>query len=288
MIIKRLLTLLFDLGVVVVTTSNRPPCGLYEGGINRSVFLPFIDTLRERMVVVEMGGMHDYRMNGLALDDALPAYLCQSANPSFRTILDQWFAKGGGKVRSETISVAMGRTLHVDRANDACGWFHFDELCKLPLGAADYIAIGQRFDAVIVEDVPQLGGQTYNEARRFITMVDALYEAKTKLIIAADVPREELFVGFDATIESSDGDEETAIIEEGTLSNKESFVVGEGGSSSSFATTMLRTPNGEAEWSATGRVGVSLAQLSSVREVAFSFRRAASRLAEMGAPGWGR
>jgi len=138
---------------------------------------------------------------------------------------------------------------------------------------------------IIVEDVPQLGGHTYNEARRFVTLIDALYEARTKLIIAAEVPRDDLFVGFDASVETHDGDEEIAI--EGVL-DKESFVIGEGGSSSSSSTTLIRTQNGEMEWSATGRIGVSLAQLSSVREVSFAFKRADSRLAEMAGANWGR
>jgi len=292
MIIKRLLTILLDLGVVIVTTSNRPPSGLYEGGINRSVFLPFIDTLRERMIVIEMGGTHDYRKDGLlvsssdSIADSLPPYLCSSINLSYREVLDKWFSNGTGQTRTETLPVAMGRSLHVERANDSCGWFSFNELCNQPLGAADYIAIADRFEMIIVEGVPQLGGDTYNEARRFVTLVDALYEAKTKAIIAAEVPRDDLFVGFDASVETHDGDEEIAI---GDALGEESFVVGEGGSSSSSSTTLIRTQNNDAmEWSATGRIGVSLAQLSSVKEVSFSFKRAESRLAEMAAEKWGR
>mmetsp|Transcript_37926 Transcript_37926/g.61979 ORF Transcript_37926/g.61979 Transcript_37926/m.61979 type:complete len:173 (+) Transcript_37926:1-519(+) len=110
MIIKRLFTILLDLGVVIVTTANRPPCGLYEGGINRSIFLPFIDTLRERMMVFEMGGTHDYRRDGSLAptsDSAaasLPSYLCPSTDPSSRVILEQWMvSKGAGEARNETI-----------------------------------------------------------------------------------------------------------------------------------------------------------------------------------------
>jgi protein AFG1 len=292
MIMKRLLTILLDLGVVVVTTSNRPPSGLYEGGINRSIFLPLIDTLRERMMVIEMGGTHDYRRDCLANSDSdassLPPYLCTSTNPSSHEILKQWFSKGAGETRNESIPVAMGRSVLVTRANDSCGWFSFNELCYQPLGAADYIAIADRFDTIIVDNVPQLGGNTYNEARRFVTLIDALYEAKTKLILASEVPMGELFVGFDATVETSDGDEEIAIEDNNSALGKESVVIGEGGSSSSSSTTLIHTQNGEMEWSATGRIGVSLAQLSAVREVSFSFMRAASRLAEMAAANWGR
>ena len=300
MIMKRLFTILFDLGIVIVTTSNRPPSGLYEGGINRSVFLPFIETLKNRMLVIRMEGTHDYRKDGSSHPShnysssslSLPTFLCPSDDPATQSILEQWFSKdgdNGGETRSETIPVIMGRSVHVKRANANCGWFTFNELCKQPLGAADYLAIAHRFDLIIVEHVPQLCGNTYNEARRFVTLIDALYEARTKLIISADVSRKNLFLGFDAIVETNDGDEEIAIVKKDTL-GMESFVVGEGGSSSSSSTTMINNaPHGKqtVEWSATGRIGVSLAQLSAVREVSYSFMRAESRLAEMAAPNWG-
>jgi len=209
-----------------------------------------------------------------------------------KEVLKKWFSKGGGTERQETLPVAMGRTIHVKRANDSCAWFNFQELCHQPLGAADYIAIAERFDMVIVDDVPQMSGHCYNEARRFVIFVDALYEARTKLIISADVPRHALFLGFDATVDTNDGDEEiavAAIAGGGGGGGGDTFVIGEGGSSSSSSTTMIRTNNDKTvEWSATGRIGVSLAQLSAVKEVSFSFQRAESRLAEMSLASWGQ
>ena len=309
MIIKRLFTILLDLGVIIVTTSNRPPCGLYEGGINRSVFMPFIDTLNERMIVVEMDGHHDYRRDSLSNDDdeaattlesSLPTHVCTSSNsPSVANdILQQWFDQGNDKGRqskSEVIPVAMGRSIQVNKSNNNCGWFTFNELCKQPLGAADYLAIANRYKIVIVENVPQLDGQVYNEARRFVTLIDALYEARTKLVISSNVVNiHDLFIGFDATVETHDGDEEIAIDDNNTstsntINNEESSIIGEGGSSSSHSTTIIHTKeDGKVEWSGTGRIGVSLAQLSAVREVSFSFKRAGSRLAEMSSLNWGR
>ena len=289
MIMKRLFTILFDLGVVVVATSNRPPESLYEGGINRERFLPFIDVLHERMVVVEMMSQHDYRRDR-ALESAtglLPTFV----ELHEKGVLEEWFACGGGEARKQTIPVAMGRSVHIERANDKCAWFNFDELCKRPLGAADYIAIAQSFDTVICEHVPQLCGNTYNEARRFVTLIDALYEGQTRLVASSDVAMENLFLGFDAQLVTADGDEEIALGEQAIQQpngDEESLVIGEGGSSSSSSTTMIRTKDGDIEWSATGRIGVSLAQLSAVRDVAFSFKRAESRLAEMSGAQWGR
>ncbi|KAL3823872.1 hypothetical protein ACHAXA_005454 [Cyclostephanos tholiformis] len=302
MIVKRLLTILLDMGVVLVMTSNRPPWGLYEGGINRDAFLPFVDALNERMVVIGMGGTHDYREDRAAVvDDAsthLPRYLCPTvdlAHPSRGDVIDAWFARGGGETRIENVPVVMGRTIAVSRANDCCAIFDFRELCDRPLGAADYIAISSRYDTIIVENVPRLTGDIYDCARRFVVLVDAAYEARTRLIIDAAVPRNELFVGFDAEVTTNDGDEEIAVEVDGkhvvgVRGNEQSMVVGEGGSSSSSSTTFLRTKDGDGrvEWSATGRIGVSLAQLSAVREVSFSFKRAESRLGEMASSSWGR
>ncbi|KAL7439125.1 hypothetical protein ACHAXM_006812 [Skeletonema potamos] len=318
MILKRIVTLLIELGVVIVTTSNRPPGGLYEGGINRLVFMPLVHVLMERLMIVEMKERIDYRkekgMKALEQEESL--LLLDSCNnnnndddddevPSLssylvtsnlndlnmmKEVLKKWFSKGGGTERQETLPVAMGRTIHVKRANDSCAWFNFQELCHQPLGAADYIAIAERFDMVIVDDVPQMSGHCYNEARRFVIFVDALYEARTKLIISADVPRHALFLGFDATVDTNDGDEEIAVAAiAGGGGGEDTFVIGEGGSSSSSSTTMIRTNNDKTvEWSATGRIGVSLAQRSAVKEVSFSFQRAESRLAEMSLASWGR
>ena len=154
----------------------------------------------------------------------------------------------------------------------------------------------------------------YDRARRFVVLVDAAYESRTRLILDAEVDRDDLFVGFDADVTTNDGDEEIAVEEDGasgtstttttTTTTKASrtfggggggsgdtTVVVEGGSSSSSSTTFFRTGDGgggRVEWSATGCVGVSLAQLSAVREVSFSFKRAESRLAEMASSSWGR
>jgi len=120
-----------------------------------------------------------------------------------------------------------------------------------------------------------------------------LYEARTKLVISSNVSIQDLFIGFDATVETHDGDEEIAIDDNNTndtsTNSKESSIIGEGGSSSSHSTTLIHTKeHGKVEWSGTGRIGVSLAQLSAVREVSFSFKRAGSRMAEMSSSNWGR
>jgi len=190
----------------------------------------------------------------------------------------------------ETLTVAMGRTMIASRANDTCAIFGFAELCDRPLGAADHIAIVSRYGTVVVSGVPRLHRRrVYDRARQFVVLVDAAYESRTRLILDAEVDRDGLFVGFDADVTTNDGDKEIAVEEDGasgtstttttTTTTKASrtfggggggsgdtTVVVEGGSSSSSSTTFFRTGDGgsgRVEWSAMGRVGVSLASPSS-------------------------
>ena len=282
MILKRLFLLLLDWNVVVVATSNRSPDTLYEGGINRSLFLPFIDMLKHSFDIISMeDSPKDYRLETRADGQSYfwlnkDVHDDNNSHARIQAQLEEIFGGTASGTEAETIPVLFGRTVQVARLNDRCAWFNFSELCYQPLGAADYISLCCRFPVLIVDRVPQLDANHLNEARRFVTLIDACYEARTRLVLAAQVPLDELFVDFEAHVESSDGDGELIVNQKG-------------GNSSSFATTMIRTKEGEYyEWSATGRIGVSLAQLSSANDLAFSFRRAASRLVEMGGKEWGR
>jgi protein AFG1 len=282
MILKRLFLLLLDWNVVVVATSNRSPDALYEGGINRSLFLPFIEILKHTSDIISMeDSRKDYRLETRAGGQSYfwsnkDDHGDNNINNNMQAQLEEIFGGTASGTEAEIIPVLFGRTVQVARLNDRCAWFDFSELCYQPLGAADYISLCRRFPVLIMDRVPQLDANHLNEARRFVTLIDACYESRTRLVLAAQVSLDELFVDFEAQVESIDGDEEL-------------FVSEKGGSSSSFATTMIRTKEGEyLEWSATGRIGVSLAQLSAANDLAFSFRRAASRLVEMGGKEWGR
>ena len=197
-ILGRLFAQLFELGVVVVATSNRAPDGLYEGGLNRHRFLPFIDLVKTKMDVLHLDSATDYRLDRIR---GLPVYhtpLGASADAA----LDDAFEKLTDAVHGEPMTLSLkGRAVEVPEAMHGVARFSFSDLCARPLGAADYLKIAQSFHTVIIRDVPVLGAEKRNEAKRFVTLIDALYEAKTKLILSAEAPPSSLYEKGDGAFE---------------------------------------------------------------------------------------
>jgi cell division protein ZapE len=190
MILQRLFEALFAAGTVVVATSNWPPDRLYEGGLQRERFLPFIALVKEKLDVLQLDGGRDWRRQRLK---TLPVYHAP-LGPNAERALDEGFAAlTAGATAQPTSLTVQGRNLACSAAARGVARFTFDELCARPLGAADYLAIAAAFHTVVLSDVPVLGEQNRNEARRFITLIDALYEAKTKLILSAAAPPDRLY-----------------------------------------------------------------------------------------------
>jgi cell division protein ZapE len=198
MILGRLFDALFARGVVVVATSNWPPDRLYEGGLQRNLFVPFIERLKQRVTVVPLEGQRDYRLDRLR---ELRVYW-HPLDAAARDGLENLFATmtDGNPGEEETLHVGM-RHLPIPRASHGVAWFDFADLCERALGAADYLALTERYHTVIVEGVPMLTPDKRNEARRFMTLVDALYERGTHLVVAAEAPPEALYPEGDGAFE---------------------------------------------------------------------------------------
>lgn len=189
MIVGRLFEKLFAAGVVVVTTSNRVPEDLYKDGLNRALFLPFIALLRDQMKVVHLESPHDYRQHRL---EGAQVYF-HPAGKARDKIDAIWvdLTGGGGDVLRLPVN---GREVELPRFANGVGRATFWELCAKPLGPADYLAIAQAVRVLVLEDIPQLSSSNYNEAKRFVTLIDALYEARVRLVAsAADAP-ERLYI----------------------------------------------------------------------------------------------
>jgi protein AFG1 len=247
LILKQLFTSLFQYGTVVVATSNRPPSALYEGGINRSYFLPFIGLLEHHCIVHELQSTLDYRK--LLSKDMDCFFFVGPENDK----LDEAFERllDGKAATSLQLSVGFKRHLVVHRAHPdgLVGRFTFEELCQRDVGAADYRAVAQEFSIVLLENIPRLNLTQHNEARRFITLVDELYEHRCAIMCSAHYSPDQLFL---------DGQQDPTPPSALEVKVAEAFGIDV---AQSF--------------------GKPVASLASVRELSFAFQRASSRLSEM-------
>ena len=197
MIVGRLFERMFARGVTVVTTSNRAPDALYKDGLNRALFLPFIALLKERMHVVELTSPHDYRQNRLAGETRY----FHPADATARAAVDAvWADLSDGRAEPLILTV-KSRKVELPAFANGVARARFYDLCGQPLGPADYLALADAVRVLILEDIPRLSSENYNQARRFVTLIDALYEAKVKLIAtAADTP-ENLYIEGEGSFE---------------------------------------------------------------------------------------
>ncbi|MCK0095973.1 cell division protein ZapE [Yoonia sp. F2084L] len=197
MLVGRLFEALFDRGVVVVTTSNRPPDDLYKDGLNRQLFTPFIALLKDKMVVHELASPTDYRQDRLA---GTPSYFTPVNAEARQAIADIWARLSNGK--SETLVLHVkGRQVELPEFHNGVAKAKFFDLCGRPLGAGDYLALADAVRVLILEDIPALSRHNFNEAKRFVTLIDTLYEGKVQLICTAAATPEMLYVEGTGTFE---------------------------------------------------------------------------------------
>ena len=204
MIPSRLFGKLLGDDVKIVTTSNRPPHDLYKDGLNRELFIPFIDMIEQRMLVVEVNGPTDYRLDRL---EGVEVWHVPNGARSTAELSQAFFqltdypVEDRAKVPAEDIDVGGGRTLHVPKSLKGVAVFSFRKLIGEPRGAADYLAIARRFHTVILVGIPVMGRDMRNEAARFVTFIDALYDHKVKLLAAADAEPAGLYPTGDGSFE---------------------------------------------------------------------------------------
>lgn len=182
MILARLFTELFARGCTLVATSNVEPNNLYRDGLNRGLFLPFVDLLKRYVEVATLDSPTDYRMEKM---ESLPVYVAPLSPDAHRQLDLAWRHVTDGAPEVPVSIDMKGRQVQVPRAVGRVARFTFADLCGKPLGASDYLAIAQRFDVVFVEDVPHLGPEKRNETKRFIILIDALYDASVRLFVSA-------------------------------------------------------------------------------------------------------
>ncbi|MEC4749313.1 cell division protein ZapE [Methylomicrobium sp. Wu6] len=199
MILGRLFNKLFELGVVTVITSNRHPNELYQGGLQREQFLFFIKVLQNEANIVQLAAKKDFRLRHLhALQKAYYTPLDSRADAFLRQSYDE--LTHFSEMKPVELPV-FGRTVRLAAAHGDVAYTSFEELCVQPLGAADYLKIAGEFSTIIMANIPKLTAAYRNEAKRFVTLIDALYEHKVKLICAAEAPARELYTEGDGAFE---------------------------------------------------------------------------------------
>jgi cell division protein ZapE len=196
MILGRLFERLFERGVVLVATSNVPPEDLYLGGLNRALFVPFIRMIEERVDVVRLDARTDFRMEKL---EGMAAWYVP-ADAAARNAIDRTWLLLAGDTGGERVDLPLkGRVIHVPRAGGGAARFNYADLCAKPLGALDFLHIARAFHTVVVDEIPMLTDRHRNEVRRFILLIDTLYDRAVKLIASAAAEPDRLFSDGDTS-----------------------------------------------------------------------------------------
>jgi cell division protein ZapE len=198
MILGRLFKRLFELGVVVLATSNVPPAGLYKGGLNRALFLPFIALIEEHMTVLRLDARTDFRMEKLA---GQPVWHTPADGAADAALDAAWRRLTGGHAGVPLDLAVKGRKVRVPCAAMGVARFAFHDLCEQPLAASDYLRLAHEFHSLVLDRIPVMDFSKRNEAKRFIILIDTLYDNAVKLVASADAEPDALYraeEGFEA------------------------------------------------------------------------------------------
>jgi cell division protein ZapE len=190
MILGRLFTRLFELGIVVVATSNVPPAELYKDGLNRSLFTPFIALIEQQMEIVRLEARTDFRLEKLA---GQPVWHVPADAGAGRALDEAWRRLTGGHAGAACWLTVKGRRVRVPRATMGVARFSFADLCAQPLAASDYLRIAHEFHTLVLDHIPVMDFDRRNEAKRFIILIDTLYDNAVKLVASADAEPDQLY-----------------------------------------------------------------------------------------------
>ena len=196
MILGRLFETLFDEGVTIVATSNVEPLNLYKDGLNRKIFLPFIDLLLQHVDVFELGSRTDYRLEKL---NRAPVYLSPISAENRKTFDRTWVELAGTDQGSPETLRLKGRELVVPQTGNNAARMSFDALCKEARSAEDYLALARRFHTVFIEDIPVMDREDQNAAKRFILLIDTLYDNHIRIVVLAEAMPDGLYVAKSGT-----------------------------------------------------------------------------------------
>ena len=271
MILRRLVESLMHHGTVIVTTSNRYPTELYKNGIQRESFIPCINLLLQRLRVLNLDSTTDYRKIPRPPSGVYHHPLDTSATKH----ADHWFSYLGDIERDPphpATQEVWGRPIHVPKASGRAAWFTFNDLIGSATGAADYIQLTKAYDSFIITDVPGMTIRSRDLARRFITFIDAVYEARAKLVLTTEKPLTQLFMSRDEI--------DTALDDAAKTGDKTAKKTKEDGTDVDDAMRMMMDD-----------LGMNMNMLKNSNmftgdEEAFAFARALSRLTEMGSKEW--
>jgi cell division protein ZapE len=190
MILSRLFGRLFERGLVLVTTSNSPPDELYRDGLNRTLFLPFIALVKRQADIVHLTARTDFRLEKLG---RAPVYVTPLGREATDALDHVWRLLTGTDRGRPTALAMKGREIRVPQAEKGVARFGFADLCEASLGAADFLRVARAFHTIVLDDIPVLAGEQRNEARRFISLVDELYDNRVKLVASAEAEPVELY-----------------------------------------------------------------------------------------------